>query len=217
MLNEEDPEVGVQPRAPSSRTPEATVWNPRLVAIYLLLVFSSVAAALGQISSPGIFWIILVLGITASLTTLFSGIRAVYVALRDQEVRAEALGLRVAGTRRRGGIQMSRLSESDRRRLMLLMQDRDFDGNDYDELRRLDEDLPSNQGATKTEIRRLPTHTIRGDESGKSKNCSICLHQFEAGQQIRTIPCLHQFHAECIDPWLEENAICPVCKFPAIG
>jgi E3 ubiquitin-protein ligase SDIR1 len=31
------------------------------------------------------------------------------------------------------------------------------------------------------------------------------------------MPCFHHFHPDCIDPWLQEKASCPVCKFPAIA
>ncbi|GAB2232632.1 hypothetical protein Droror1_Dr00011674 [Drosera rotundifolia] len=42
--------------------------------------------------------------------------------------------------------------------------------------------------------------------------CSVCLEQVNAGELIRTLPCLHQFHTNCIDPWLRQQATCPVCK-----
>lgn len=42
--------------------------------------------------------------------------------------------------------------------------------------------------------------------------CAICLEDFEDGMKIRILPCLHRFMADCIDPWLEQQAKCPVCK-----
>ncbi|KAF5733830.1 putative protein binding protein [Tripterygium wilfordii] len=45
--------------------------------------------------------------------------------------------------------------------------------------------------------------------------CSVCLEQVTTGELIRTLPCLHQFHANCIDPWLQQQGTCPVCKFRA--
>ncbi|KAM7271851.1 hypothetical protein ACFE04_031065 [Oxalis oulophora] len=47
--------------------------------------------------------------------------------------------------------------------------------------------------------------------------CSVCLEQVNTGELIRTLPCLHQFHADCIDPWLQQQGTCPVCKYRAGG
>lgn len=44
------------------------------------------------------------------------------------------------------------------------------------------------------------------------KQCAICLEDFEYGQKIRVLPCFHRFMAGCIDPWLLEQARCPICK-----
>lgn len=59
-----------------------------------------------------------------------------------------------------------------------------------------------------------------GDEFGDSpeiagataKSCTICLEDFEDGMKIRILPCFHRFMADCIDPWLVQQARCPVCK-----
>ncbi|KAF9131296.1 hypothetical protein BGX30_013147 [Mortierella sp. GBA39] len=43
--------------------------------------------------------------------------------------------------------------------------------------------------------------------------CSICLAEYEVGEQVRTLPCYHQYHQGCIDPWLlNVAALCPICK-----
>eukprot|EP00752_Nemacystus_decipiens_P010697 g9526.t2 len=105
-------------------------------------------------------------------------------------------------------------------RLRLLLVDRDFTGEDYQALLDLDNnnEVPSTIGASEGEIRRNPSFVIREpapESVVKPKSCSICLYPFKTGERVRIIPCLHQFHTECIDPWLRQNAICPVCKFPA--
>lgn len=45
------------------------------------------------------------------------------------------------------------------------------------------------------------------------KTCTICLEDFEDGMKLRILPCFHRFMADCIDPWLMQQARCPVCKF----
>ncbi|KAF9980931.1 hypothetical protein BGZ75_007808 [Mortierella antarctica] len=43
--------------------------------------------------------------------------------------------------------------------------------------------------------------------------CSICLTEYEVGEQVRTLPCFHQYHQGCIDPWLlHVVSLCPMCK-----
>lgn len=111
------------------------------------------------------------------------------------------------------------------RQLQLVLSDRDFDGDDYETLLQMDSEnvIPAFTGASEGEINRLPLSEVTADDIAGNRRwkgaCSVCLEDLagQAGVQIRTIPCLHQFHKDCIDPWLRENATCPVCKFSAIG
>lgn len=117
-----------------------------------------------------------------------------------------------------------------------LVNTRDFNGNDYDQLHSFaDENGPamgswfSQVGATVAEINRCPSRTLRrndellrpkrSSESGhqETPSCSVCLESYREGETVRTIPCFHTFHKSCIDPWLAEKAECPICKHSAIG
>ncbi|CAM9449984.1 unnamed protein product [Discosporangium mesarthrocarpum] len=135
---------------------------------------------------------------------------------------------------RGGRLSRSALAERMRRRhpgmdvgrLSLLLSDRDFTGEDYQALLELDNNnvVPSTVGATDAEIRRNPSFLFGPvkeptelDSKHKPRSCPVCLYEFQPQERVRIIPCLHQFHTECIDPWLRQNAICPVCKFPAVG
>jgi hypothetical protein len=77
-----------------------------------------------------------------------------------------------------------------------------------------------NRGLSDEQIRDLPVRTFQwkavgGEEAASSSNrytCTVCLDDFESGDQLRTLPCMHAFHTKCIDPWLEQKASCPVCK-----
>lgn len=61
------------------------------------------------------------------------------------------------------------------------------------------------------------THHLSASDSeiagATAKRCTICLEDFKEGMKIRILPCFHRFMAECIDPWLAQQARCPVCKF----
>lgn len=49
--------------------------------------------------------------------------------------------------------------------------------------------------------------------SNESKQCPVCLKEFEKGNVVKTLPCRHTFHKECIIPWLEKTNSCPLCRY----
>jgi hypothetical protein len=105
-------------------------------------------------------------------------------------------------------------------RLQLMLTARDFTGDDYEVLSRLDEEDEQQQqqhpmGGTQEELDRLPVYTVESEWRGSNENskCFICLNDFAKGDVVRILPCLHQFHqAECADPWLRRKMLCPTCK-----
>ena len=115
--------------------------------------------------------------------------------------------------------------------LQLVMRERDMTGEDYDSLLQFDEEagpaveaMLSNIGASQADIDRCPLRTLDADDElltrrdiNVAQQCTICLEDFQLGQSVRTVPCFHSFHRECIDPWLEQRAVCPICKHSAIG
>lgn len=112
------------------------------------------------------------------------------------------------------------------RRLRLMLTDRDFTGEDYDTLLALDGDgsTPATRHptATQSDLDRLPVSTLvkedlqRAAERGEDMACPICLEQWGPGDAVRTLPCLHRIHKGCVDTWLKQNAVCPICKFSAV-
>ena len=65
-------------------------------------------------------------------------------------------------------------------------------------------------------IELLPVRTYTdpgaGGGGGEQKECMVCLSEYSAGEEIKTLPCLHFFHTPCIDPWLRLHRECPLCK-----
>eukprot|EP00741_Cyanophora_paradoxa_P007575 tig00001155_g7327.t1 len=43
--------------------------------------------------------------------------------------------------------------------------------------------------------------------------CSICLSEYEVGEDVRILPCRHKFHKSCTDSWLTLKLACPTCRF----
>jgi len=44
------------------------------------------------------------------------------------------------------------------------------------------------------------------------ERCTVCLVDFETGDDIRSLHCTHMFHVDCIDRWLVYNKKCPICR-----
>jgi hypothetical protein len=60
-------------------------------------------------------------------------------------------------------------------------------------------------GRTARILERLPPFVYDpNDETGFSNDaCSICLGEFEAGEEVRRLPCHHTFHGDCVATWLQ--------------
>ena len=46
----------------------------------------------------------------------------------------------------------------------------------------------------------------------ESERCTVCLCDFDSGDEVRALNCSHKFHVECIDQWLSINKKCPLCR-----
>ncbi|XP_022761941.1 uncharacterized protein LOC111307894 isoform X2 [Durio zibethinus] len=87
---------------------------------------------------------------------------------------------------------------------------REFNENDYEMLLALDDNNHHHGGASITQINSLPLSKVQTDKF--EEPCAICLETPAIGETIRHLPCLHKFHKDCIDPWLSQKTLCPVCK-----
>lgn len=65
-------------------------------------------------------------------------------------------------------------------------------------------------------IRILPTHCATAEELAsvpeEHRSCTICMEEFTQGDRQKTLPCFHRFHGPCIDRWLQQSGVCPICK-----
>lgn len=53
---------------------------------------------------------------------------------------------------------------------------------------------------------------------GSDLSCSVCLTEFEEGDDLRLLPkCSHAFHVCCIDTWLRSHKNCPLCRAPIVN
>lgn len=82
------------------------------------------------------------------------------------------------------------------------------------------------KGATPEQLAQLPVHkykkrggvdeesSLQGNGDNQVDECSICLTNFEEGDEIRILSCnmKHFFHKDCADSWFRVNPSCPVCR-----
>lgn len=99
----------------------------------------------------------------------------------------------------------------------LLFTDRDFTGDDYEWLCRLDDGLENRKGADDDTINKLPTTKYEDTHlaiqfQDPNVRCPICLEEFSEGETMRVMPCTHNYHKDCLDKWLKMKAVCPICN-----
>lgn len=82
------------------------------------------------------------------------------------------------------------------------------------------------QGATDEEIDRIPDKIYRKSINKNDTNsfnetdiaydnqklCSICIEDYNDGNNIKILPCKHNFHSNCIKLWFKKKFICPDCR-----
>ena len=79
--------------------------------------------------------------------------------------------------------------------------------------------LSGTAGAQKDQIDAIPTAMVPLGgvgrmEPGVEPRCAICLGEYEAGEGLRRPKCGHSFHKDCLDVWLTNKAVCPICQQP---
>ncbi|XP_028778604.1 NEP1-interacting protein-like 2 [Neltuma alba] len=67
---------------------------------------------------------------------------------------------------------------------------------------------------SKDEIEKLPCYNYAAKDSETSTvECAVCLENQIPGDKCRLLPaCKHSFHAHCLDQWLLQTPICPICR-----
>jgi hypothetical protein len=73
-------------------------------------------------------------------------------------------------------------------------------------------------GLTTDDIESIPYRAMQTvGEGEEAHTCSICLMDFEEGDEVRDISCGHEFHVECLDEWLLIKDSCPNCNRHIVG
>jgi hypothetical protein len=62
----------------------------------------------------------------------------------------------------------------------------------------------------------LPSNPATAHIASTQLECVICIEEFVEGETLRVLPCNHCFHVACVDVWLLERPLCPLCKAAAL-
>ena len=80
----------------------------------------------------------------------------------------------------------------------------DYDDSNYSIKKGLNKNILDNMEISKMKnVEKLDTD---------KKKCTICLENYQNGDDTIALPCIHIFHADCIKTWLKNNITCPICK-----
>jgi len=59
----------------------------------------------------------------------------------------------------------------------------------------------------------LPIQTVSKEVDDLRGNpCTICTSDYVANEEVVILPCLHKYHKVCAKLWLQNKAICPLCR-----
>ena len=77
-----------------------------------------------------------------------------------------------------------------------------------------------NKKASKESVKKLPVLKIEQKHCKKGENgqneaptCAVCCDNIQIGKKGMFMPCGHIYHQDCLEPWLQTNNTCPVCRY----
>ncbi|XP_078165125.1 putative E3 ubiquitin-protein ligase HIP1 [Carex rostrata] len=94
-------------------------------------------------------------------------------------------------------------------------RDMDMDINNwsYEELLELEERIGKvNTGIKTSELSKFLKKVIFSGEQDEAERCVICQEQYADADVKGQLKCGHEYHFSCIGKWMEEQAVCPICR-----
>ncbi|KAI8806392.1 hypothetical protein BJ742DRAFT_816704 [Cladochytrium replicatum] len=74
------------------------------------------------------------------------------------------------------------------------------------------------RGVNEDQFESLPIVKYDSSKSDEKNTCSICLSDFENGEELVMFPkCTHSVHKECGEKWLKQSNSCPICRVEVVG
>ncbi|GAB0496175.1 hypothetical protein MMPV_007485 [Pyropia vietnamensis] len=193
--------------------PPETVSPLSVVIVLLLLLIPPLVGALSVVaprvvrsfflSRPSVMLVLVALVSGALFHTL---LRSLGPGGRGDRRRRRRHGDRDGGSPAEAYARLSR---------RLSVSGREFTEADYELLLELDERDERLErflhGAGEAVIEALPVYVVK--DGGGGRVCAVCMADLAVGDSVRILPCMDQYHVNCIDVWLRQKAVCPVCKW----
>jgi len=76
-----------------------------------------------------------------------------------------------------------------------------------------EESLSSSSPSKLEEGNNLLDPTKFCDIDDEEPSCSICLCEYEPGENVLRLPCDHVYHESCLNSWTENHVRCPLCNY----
>jgi len=65
---------------------------------------------------------------------------------------------------------------------------------------------------SREQINRISMIKITQNHVNQKLQCTICMNEFNFGENVRKLICDHYFHDHCVRGWLQRHATCPNCR-----
>lgn len=79
-------------------------------------------------------------------------------------------------------------------------------------LNQFDENQERARALRPEDIKRLPMTKVTNKHVENGTHCTTCMESFELSEDVAKLDCDHIFHRACIEPWLQRNNTCPICR-----
>jgi hypothetical protein len=74
-----------------------------------------------------------------------------------------------------------------------------------------------NQESPNRNIIRQYISSVDEAEIVNSEKCVICLDDYDYDNNVGKLRCNHCYHQKCIERWLMEKTVCPLCKYNVLS
>ncbi|KAL7536888.1 hypothetical protein ACHAXR_007474 [Thalassiosira sp. AJA248-18] len=62
-------------------------------------------------------------------------------------------------------------------------------------------------------VSKLEGGLLTSFDDDEEPSCSICLCEYEHGEQVTRLPCDHIYHESCLNSWTDNHVRCPLCNY----
>jgi len=99
-----------------------------------------------------------------------------------------------------------------KKKMMMVQEDKEMNEKENGKSS-TEETTTTTSSTTTTPTSSAPTTTTTTTTTEEDvPTCSICLDEYENGDDLTRLPCQHTYHTQCIDAWCSNHVRCPLCN-----